>query len=47
MQIFSDVNRVELIVDAKRKFVTYDAREVMIDLQDNEKTLKVFLKLLW
>lgn len=45
MQLFEDVNRVELIVDGKRQYVTWDAISTMIDLQDSDRTLKVFVKL--
>jgi len=44
MKMFENVNRVELIVEGKRMYVTYDAKECMIDLQDSDRTLKVFLK---
>ena len=44
MMIFEDVNRVELIVDGERQYVTWDATEIMMDLQDGNRTLKLFLK---
>lgn len=40
---FKKVTRVELIIGANRQFVTWCAKDVMIDLQDNERTLKIFL----
>ena len=39
----SQVNRVELIVNERRKFVTYRAKDVSLSLQDNGKTIKIFL----
>ena len=41
---FNKVTRIELIKNAKRHFVTYDAKEVQISLQDNDRTLKIFFK---
>lgn len=36
------INRIELIKDAKRLFVTWKAENVIIDFQDCGKTLKIF-----
>jgi hypothetical protein len=41
---FNDVNRVELIDNTGRKYVKYDVEHVEIQLQDDGKTLKVFVK---
>ena len=41
---FEAVNRVEVIDNTGRKYVKYDVDYVGIDLQDDGKTLKVFVK---
>lgn len=41
---FPGVTRVELIDDTGRAYTTYNAHEVMVSVQDNGRTLKVFLK---
>lgn len=40
----SEVNRVELIDNTGRRYVRYDVEYVGIDLQDDGKTLKVFVR---
>lgn len=37
-----DVTRIELISEGGREFVTYDASNVHISIQDGKRTLKVF-----
>ena len=41
---FEAVNRVEVIDNTGRKYVKYDVKYVGLDLQDDGKTLKVFVK---
>ncbi len=47
-QSFADVNRVEVIQHSPpyngRAYTNYDAKDVELQLQDNNKTLKIFLK---
>jgi hypothetical protein len=47
-QSFADVNRVEVIQHSPpyngRVYTNYDAKDVELQLQDNNKTLKIFLK---
>jgi len=47
-QSFANVNRVEVIQHSKpyngRAYTNYNAKDVKIQLQDNNKTLKIFLK---
>jgi hypothetical protein len=40
---YPHVTRVELIVNAERREVIYGAKDVFTDLQDDGRTLKVFL----
>ena len=40
---YPDVSRIEVIGDG-REYVTWDAKEVWIMLQDDGRTLKVFKK---
>ena len=46
--LYSEVNRVEVIQHSPpyngRAYTNYNAKEVEIQLQDNGKTLKLFLK---
>lgn len=41
--LFSDVTRVEIISQNGREFVLPNCRVKVIDLQDNDKTMKVFV----
>jgi hypothetical protein len=41
---FPNVTRVEVITDDGREFVRYDCSNVQVSLQDEGRTLKVFLK---
>ena len=41
---FPKVTRVEVITDEGREFVRYDCHNVQMSLQDDGRTLKVFLK---
>ena len=43
-QDFSDVSRVEIIDSTGRAYVNLDVTSVEISLQDNARTLKVFIK---
>jgi glutamine cyclotransferase len=47
-QIFANVNRVEVIQHSEpyngRAYTNYNAKDVEIQLQDDNKTLKIFLK---
>ena len=43
-QTFPNVTRVEVIDSNGRTYVKYGVSDVSISLQDNERTLKVFLK---
>jgi hypothetical protein len=47
-QSFADVNRVEVIQHSPpyngRAYTNYNAKDVELQLQDNNKTLKIFLK---
>jgi hypothetical protein len=47
-QSFVDVNRVEVIQHSPpyngRAYTNYNAKDVELQLQDNNKTLKIFLK---
>jgi hypothetical protein len=47
-QSFTDVNRVEVIQHSPpyngRAYTNYNAKDVELQLQDNNKTLKIFLK---
>lgn len=42
--LFPKVTRVEVIDSSGRVYMQYDAKDVYISVQDNERTLKVFLK---
>jgi hypothetical protein len=41
---YPEVTRVEVITDDGREFVRYDCHNVQLSLQDDGRTLKVFLK---
>ena len=41
---YPEVTRVEVITDDGREFVRYDCHNVQVSLQDDGRTLKVFLK---
>jgi hypothetical protein len=41
---YPEVTRVEVITDDGREFVRYDCSNVQMSLQDDGRTLKVFLK---
>jgi hypothetical protein len=41
---FPNVTRVEVITDDGREFVRYDSSNVQVSLQDDGRTVKVFLK---
>ncbi len=41
---YPEVTRVEVITDEGREFVRYDCNNVQLSLQDDGRTLKVFLK---
>ena len=40
---YSEVTRVEVITSNGREFVQYDCSNVQVSIQDDERTLKVFL----
>ena len=40
---YSKVTRVEVITSNGREFVQYDCSNVQVSIQDDERTLKVFL----
>lgn len=42
--VFPKATRVEVIDSNGRSYVKYDVKDVFISLQDDERTLKVFLK---
>jgi len=42
--VFPDVDRVEVIDAQGRSYVNMDVKECALMLQDNNKTLKLFLK---
>ena len=44
MKTLDKVTRVEVIGDRSRLLTLWNVKDVRIDLQDEEKTLKVFLK---
>ena len=44
MQEFPKVNRIEVIDNDGRRYVKYNVVDAKIDLQDNEQTLKLFVK---
>ena len=41
---YPDVTRVEVITNSGREFVRYECSNVQVSLQDNGRTIKVFLK---
>lgn len=41
--MFPKVTRVEVIDSSGRSYIKYDVKDVSISLQDDERTLKVFL----
>jgi hypothetical protein len=43
LENYPDVTRVEVITDEGREFVRYDCSNVQVSLQDNGRTIKVFL----
>ena len=43
MEAFPYVNRVEVIGKNGREFVEYDCSNVKVSIQDDKRTLKVFL----
>ena len=43
IESFPLVTRVEVITDAGREFVRYECSNVQVSLQDDERTIKVFL----
>ena len=47
-QLYKNVNRVEVIQHSEpyngRAYTNYNAKDVEVQLQDNNKTLKIFLK---
>jgi hypothetical protein len=44
LKSYPEVTRVEVITDDGREFVRYDCNNVQLSLQDDGRTLKVFLK---
>ncbi len=44
IESYPDITRVEVITDDGREFVRYDCSNVQVSLQDEGRTLKVFLK---
>lgn len=40
---FSQINRVEVIDEDGRSYTNYDAHSVELSIQDNGRTLKVFI----
>jgi hypothetical protein len=44
LENYPKVTRVEVITDDGREFVRYDCNNVQVSLQDDGRTLKVFLK---
>jgi hypothetical protein len=41
---FTNFNRIEVIDNTGRKYVKYDVENVQLHVQDDGKTLKVFVK---
>jgi hypothetical protein len=41
---FKNFNRIEVIDNTGRKYVKYDVENVQLHVQDDGKTLKVFVK---
>ncbi len=44
LKSYPDITRVEVITNEGREFVRYDCSNVQVSLQDEGRTLKVFLK---
>ena len=44
MPNFGQVNRVEVIDNKGRSYVKYNVKDVVYQLQDNDKTLKLFVR---
>ena len=44
LQELSEVNRVEVIDNSGRAYVNMSAKDVAVSIQDNGRTLKVFLR---
>jgi hypothetical protein len=44
IESYPDITRVEVITNEGREFVRYDCSDVQVSLQDEGRTLKVFLK---
>ncbi len=44
IESYPDTTRVEVITNEGREFVRYDCSNVQVSLQDEGRTLKVFLK---
>ena len=44
LENYPEVSRVEVITDDGREFVRYDCNSVQVSLQDDGRTIKVFLK---
>jgi hypothetical protein len=44
LKSYPEVTRVEVITDDGREFVRYDCHNVQLSLQDDGRTIKVFLK---
>ncbi len=44
IESYPDITRVEVITNEGREFVRYDCSNVQVSLQDEGRTLKVFLK---
>lgn len=42
--VYPNVNRVEVIDENGRSYVKYNANNVQIQIQDDGRTMKVFLK---
>lgn len=42
-KLFSNANRFELIDDTGRVYVTYDAKAIEVQYQDQGRTVKVFV----
>ena len=44
LKSYPDVTRVEVITNDGREFVRYDCNNVQVSLQDDRRTIKVFLE---
>jgi len=40
---FPKITRVEVIEESGRKYVNWDCKDVSLSIQDNDRTLKVFI----